>query len=84
MIAAWWLGASIPLVALIGGPEGDTSPSSHLRNIAVMTTKLWFEILKLSSCTDSFKLLLCTDSDAPMRWYYLPVIGKTPGGGGWP
>lgn len=26
VIADWWLGASIPLVAISGGPEGDTSP----------------------------------------------------------
>lgn len=27
VIADWWLGVSIPLVAISGGPEGDTSPS---------------------------------------------------------
>lgn len=27
VIAVWWLGVSIPLVAISGGPAGDTSPS---------------------------------------------------------
>lgn len=27
VIADWWLGVSIPLVAMSGGPEGDTRQS---------------------------------------------------------
>lgn len=26
VIAVWWLGVSIPLVAISGGPEGDNKP----------------------------------------------------------
>ena len=42
--ADWWLGVSIPLVTISGGPGGDTSPGQCLR--VINKHLIWFQSIQ--------------------------------------